>query len=519
MSIEISDKADSSTDSMRSPFHQQAALAWGPLCLLIVLVLCSLPVLVHPWYDWMYSDAATNIQTARSLVGGEGYSHLGLPFHIRPPGFAVLIAPVIAGFGLDFYALNLYVSLLSAVGVALLFLHLRLYLGWPIAFLIATAIWLNPFFQRMANQVMAEAPGVAFILAALLVDRWSDRAPSWRREVLLGLSIVLACYVRSISLLLVPAIVLSRVVRQLSGQAVAPHWMRLALERVAVLVAVVVIGLLPWNLRNSAVALPPPADQTMAWSNSAGMFRTDIGDPTSALVSPSQILQRIPENGTKIAGFLGSRLGKKKLDYSSVALASLALLGLFVAAWKRREPAEFFVIGVLASLAVYYDFRNRLLLPVLVLMLPAAIEFLRDVARRVTAPRVAEIGCCGALLLLIAADFDPRAGWPAIEQRHQKLFERCAAIEEQLAPDARLATSFFWHYGVCLDRPVFSLWFTTERNHGWLPSAEPMIDKYEINTVVLTGAFPLDGRFLKYFGERYGFEHEPGSVFVARVRD
>jgi hypothetical protein len=42
---------------------------------------------VHPWYD-ATNDGSMYIATARALLAGEGYSYLGSPFLIRPPGFS-----------------------------------------------------------------------------------------------------------------------------------------------------------------------------------------------------------------------------------------------------------------------------------------------------------------------------------------------------------------------------------------------------------------------------------------------
>ena len=220
-----------------------------------------------------------------------------------------------------------------------------------------------------------------------------------------------------------------------------------------------------------------------------------------------------------MAGFLGSRLHSRILDRRGLLIAGLALLGLLVVAWRRRAPAEFFVIGVLVLLASYYDFRSRLLLPAFVLLVPATIEWMRTALQRFTTPRLAGLSCCAAVLLLIVTDFGPRAGWPAIAQRHHHLQAQCANIEEKLRPDALLATSFNWHYGVCLNRPVFSLWFATERDHGRISASERVIDKYGINTVVLSRVLPSDRPFLKYFVDRYGVELEAGPIVVVRVRE
>ena len=62
------------------------------LAALVALVLGSLPFLVHGFYDPV-SDAGLYLLLSRSLAAGEGYRFLGEPFVLRPPGFAVLLAP------------------------------------------------------------------------------------------------------------------------------------------------------------------------------------------------------------------------------------------------------------------------------------------------------------------------------------------------------------------------------------------------------------------------------------------
>ena len=75
--------------------------------LLAIGLLASLVWTVHPWYD-PENDASMYVATARALVGGEGYSYLGMPFSMRPPGWPVLLAPLIATLGTSFLALNLH---------------------------------------------------------------------------------------------------------------------------------------------------------------------------------------------------------------------------------------------------------------------------------------------------------------------------------------------------------------------------------------------------------------------------
>ena len=140
------------------PWSGQERLA---LIVLIVGALLLLALVVHPWYD-PKNDSSMYIAAARAIATGEGYSYLELPFHLRPPGFSVLISPIVGTLGAHFLALNLYVSLWGVAGMVLLFVYLRPRLGWPLALLAALAVWLNPGYQRFCNQVMAQ--NVIFML-------------------------------------------------------------------------------------------------------------------------------------------------------------------------------------------------------------------------------------------------------------------------------------------------------------------------------------------------------------------
>jgi copper resistance protein B len=60
-----------------------ALVAWSVACV---------TVLVEDRFA-EFVDSAIYMLTAKSLVAGEGYSYLGSPFFVRPPGTSALIAP------------------------------------------------------------------------------------------------------------------------------------------------------------------------------------------------------------------------------------------------------------------------------------------------------------------------------------------------------------------------------------------------------------------------------------------
>ena len=283
---------------------------WIALAALIGVLLVSLVWFVHPWYD-ATNDGSMYIACARSILSGEGYAFLGEPFRIRPPGLSYLIAPVIAVVGTDFQALNLTISLFGVLGVVLLFVFQRERLGWPLALCVALLVWLNPGYQRSCNQVMSEMPGVALLLAALCIERWAVRAPGLKsrllRELLLGIAIAAAAYVRTVNVLLAPAIVAARVLRRPSADEAGAGAARLGLRLVPA-AAVAVLLMLPWSLRNAAAEPPPPADQTYLYSYSTGMWHADAGDPRSPRLSFQDVLERVPTQSLKTVEVLGSRM-------------------------------------------------------------------------------------------------------------------------------------------------------------------------------------------------------------------
>jgi hypothetical protein len=99
---------------------------------------------------------------------------------------------------------------------------------------------------------------------------------------------------------------------------------------------------------------------------------------------------------------------------------------------------------------------------------------------------------------------------------HGAYEEIARAVEERLAPDARVASAVGWHLSVYLGRPVHSLVFAIRRS-GDVASAEGVIDRYGLNTVVLTRLSEAERGALPYFEKRYAGE-SAGPARVFRVR-
>jgi len=520
-----------------------SALQLAVLGGLVLLVLVSLVWLVHPWYD-ATNDGSMYIACARSILAGDGYAFLGEAFRIRPPGLSYLIAPVIAVARMDFHALNLTVSLFGALGVVLLFVFQRPRLGWLPALAVAVTIWLNPGYQRSCNQVMSEMPGVALLVLSLLVERWATRAATPRsrlaRELLLGVCVAAAAYVRTVNVLLVPAIVLSRLVRGPGSGEAGTGLARMALRLVPA-GAVAVLLLVPWSVRNGLAEPPPPADQTYLYSYGTGMWHVDAGDPRSPRLSLGDVLGRIPAQAGKTAEVLGSRMQavlplrngqlahgaewtiERDRSWPTIAVALMMLAGSLVVLVRRREPAEVFTWLALGVIAIYFGFDDRLLMPIFVLVFPATVEVVQGLVRRAAGRGVATAAVTLGVLALCALDFAPRAEWPRIRRQHEAFVAIAEAARDGLGSDARIAAPVGWHYGVYLERDVYSLQWdvirAAKQNRSAPEAMENTIDTRAIDAVLVSPLVPTDATYQAYFWQRRYEElvREP-AVSVFKVR-
>ncbi len=128
----------------------------------------------------------------------------------------------------------------------------------------------------------------------------------------------------------------------------------------------------------------------------------------------------------------------------------------------------------------------------------------------------------GMVALLLAAitlaDFSPRERWPEIEAWNERLMRTTQTLARELPSDARLATVRGFHYGMLMDRPVYSLRWADRRGPG-LVGIDAVIDRYRINTLLLDPTEYLDLQIEPQLVERYGEGERIAGVRVIRVRN
>jgi hypothetical protein len=486
----------------------------------VLLLFASFSSLVHPWFV-RDADSSMYLATARSLADGEGYRFLGAPFVVRPPGFSLLLAPVVAARGVtDFLWLNGMVAFTGALGVMAAYGLARPRLGWPLALAAAAGLWLNPGYQRLATSILSDVPGTAAALGCLW---WATRLPPHGERVgvgpivLLGLAVGLSVWIRSANLLLVPALALG-------GVLAAPRAWRRALRvpAVALLVAA------PWFIYAQAQAPTVAVDQTRLASYGTAMFRADPGDPGSRRLGWGEVASRVPTRAVQLSSVLGSRLqttikgSEREVGASSVERWLHALLGcLLVAAlareaWVLGTPASWFGLGNVALLLVYFGFQDRLALPVFVLGGLSTLTWLRDLSTRSLGSARAALAPAAALLAVTCVDLAPRQGWGAIEAEHARVAAESEFVVPFLPVGSRAATWRGFHHSVFLGRDVFSLHRSVGRR-GPVDGVEAVIDHYGIDTIFLTTGGLAEVR--DHLNARYGEPRRSRGVEFWRVRE
>ncbi|MFN9785096.1 MAG: glycosyltransferase family 39 protein [Planctomycetia bacterium] len=484
---------------------------------LVLACLGTLPFFVHGWFESNdeTNDAAMYVACARSILAGEGYSYLEAPFTIRPPGTSWLAAAIMAWRGEDWLAINIATSLFGVLGVVLLHLHAATRLPRWFAWLLALGVWFSSPYQELCNQVMSDIPGAALVLACLALERLAaPRASIWP-SLLVGAAIGASTWMRSIAILVVPAIACARAYAH--WREGGRGWLRFALLRVLPIVAAAWLVKLPWDLHVAANPPAVPVEQNFLHSYSTAMWRVDGGDPSSPHRSAEEILARIPVRLAQVTSLLGSGMLESTGGFAPKALGALVLVLVGLVAWRRRAAPELFALGATAVICVYFGFRDRLMLPVWLLMLPAAFEGLILVLGR-----LGSTTAHGAALLVLLAwngsAMDPRGHRDDARAQHELHARWAADVRELVPPEARLAAPIGWHASVHLGRPVWSLFFVARRAGNDFEAAERVYDKHAIDHVVLWPRVPADRAWIEVLTRKYGPPARRGEALAWRVR-
>lgn len=442
------------------------------LLTLAVVVFAALTTTTFVEDDWRQSvDSAIYLITAQNMGAGEGYSYLGQPFFSRPPGLSAVLAPFVTE-GLDHARLNLFIQASAAAAMLLLLLVMRRWHGALLGAAVTLVAVLNPEHVLAYNAVLSEFPHLAVLFAALLLLDVPKEAPTpgLARSLLGAVLLAAAAWLRSSAVLIVPALL----VRGVGGDR----------KRGALVAAVTVALYLPWMIHSKSLAAeaPRPSTQLLVFDYNTALFHTDPGDPDSPAIGAGDVLERVSTNAADMAETLGHDFfaagysdhrfetppDEEVEHWDLITLCGITglLTALAVAwtAWRRRSLMDGYLVAYVGFLLVYFTFADRLIMPVLPLLLSAVAYASKDMGRwlaeRVNMKELAwgvgalvllGVGVRGALSLAEALD------GMGSQARRQGMNEQIAGwVEQNLPEDAVLLQEWGAVFSVMCGRTTYT---------------------------------------------------------------
>ncbi len=407
----------------------------GVVLAILIFHLTQRPV----WLGWD-PDIALYLMHASNIVDGSPYAatpYIFNPAHAihptaYPPGLPLLMAPLVAFFGLDLAPFNALMALCLASFLLVLYFVARRLLSQSAALVVVAVVGLNPFFNMMATMPYSELP---FLLAAtgglLLLDTSRSKSGNLRhadvvRAILAGVLVGSAMLIRSVGFLLLPAIALAAFVALIrDGRHSVPG------PAIAIAVAITLVV---------SVSMVMPHDAATYVGYATGMSPADLA---AGVREGIRVYLRSLSNdylgairGGWSAGSVPQSLAVA-LAYGTVLLGGC---GLFIAVRERCSSFEMFT-ALYGAFILLYPIRfepARYFMPIVPLLVVYATLGFGRLTGRMPAliARSISVASIAAVMALFAAsvprDLSEHEPWPAT-LGGEGLF---AAVEQMTESDA-----------------------------------------------------------------------------------
>jgi len=170
----------------------------------------------HPWGD----DFAMYLIHAENIATGKPYTETGFIYNelaptyapqSYPPGFPLLLAIVQPLFGLDFLAYKIYILFFFLFFLWLVFVWLKDKLDVKYIVGIIILLGFAPFIWQLRDSVLSDMPAATFTLAAIVIYEKAMKSKKWLHFILLAFLIYFTYSIRTIGIVLLPAIFLDAV--------------------------------------------------------------------------------------------------------------------------------------------------------------------------------------------------------------------------------------------------------------------------------------------------------------------
>ena len=329
-------------------------------------------------------DSVTYVLLAESLLQtGDGYAlslEPGPPeAHTKyPPGYPMLLAPLVAAAGRDFVLLKLVSVLFTAGSVFVFCLYARREREWLPWIALALAFAVSPGVIDYSRWMLSEAPFLFFTLVAIWMLREDASEEKIGRPFVLALlAAVAGFYMRSIGALLLAGASLAYLLRR--------EWRKFVVH------GVVGGGLtIPWLVRSQLVS-----GETTPYLEE--FLLENVYNPEAGYLGFSGLVGRFFENGVLYAtrelprALVGSDSawsGSFPVVCVAVVICVLAVAGLVRAMRNKPGAAELYLILTCVAIMLFQSSVNdvRYLVPLIPLILVYAADGATVLAGRVKRP-------------------------------------------------------------------------------------------------------------------------------------
>ncbi|MAF10664.1 hypothetical protein CMK11_09445 [Candidatus Poribacteria bacterium] len=421
-------------------------------------------VLVPHWRPtW---DSATYIALARSLVAGDGYTYMGYDHTKYPPGFPLLLAPIVGVFGPNFLLMRGLVAGCAVASVAAAYALIRRAAGPWVAAAAAAMTAASYALLFESTRILSDVPYMLVSLLALLAAERLREARSWRRLAGVAALCVAAYLVRIVGFTVAVAVAISLV-------ADAP---RIPLRKAARDAAVVLVALAAvaavWMGRNALVTNELPPTLREALSYEAELVATDPSHPHTGTLSWPALRARLATNARYYATLTALLLTSKRSPawwLALVVIAGWALTGI-----RGATAAEWYFAGYVAVYILWPAHQGeRFLVPVLPFIFYYALAALTAigalVARVATAPTSRRPLAESATAAVLAAAFvlagAREVGVRVRTERRDPYYQgvmrdyiaALAWLREASAPDAVIVTNRAPYGVLWAERPTYTV--------------------------------------------------------------
>lgn len=167
-----------------------------------------------PAQGWS-NDYALYILNSKNVVEGHDYNDTGFqynpdaftysPASFPPPGLPVLLAPVYALFGVNFFAMKTVILIFYILFVAYTFIYLRKYYSDRTAFATAVLIGFSTGLWVLRDNIIGDFPAAVFILLTIVFLEKKKNIIDWKTSCTFALLIFINYVFRPTGLILFPA--------------------------------------------------------------------------------------------------------------------------------------------------------------------------------------------------------------------------------------------------------------------------------------------------------------------------